>query len=235
MKTRRLPITDLARICVQPFGLQRSMLKQVKGGGRGPNYNPTRRQFPGIVNRQPGVFESKRDDWTTIEGNIRSACRSDDEWHMNEPVARQLFNYCVESAVRAIEVEGFPISFSVGPKLMCWSPAIFIYPDRITIPFLDLRRTRNLHREAMRCIFSLQHHALRVNNPDHSEITFEILKFANTSERSLQVHTEDERWLFSYEELEQMIAVTQRLWFDVLAEREEEIRRTGTGKTGDLL
>jgi hypothetical protein len=211
------------------------MLKQVKGGGQGPNYNPTRAQFPGIVNRQPGVFKSERDSWGTVRKHIETACRSPEEWEMNEPVAQQLYDYCAEEGVRAIEVEGYPISFSVGPKLMCWSPAVFLYRDRATIPFLDLRRSRNLHREGMRCIFSLQHHALRVNNPDYADVTFQVFKFEKDESRTIRVHEEEGRWLFTYEQLEAMIARTQRLWFDVLAEREEEIRRTGTGKKGDLL
>ncbi len=236
LKIRHLPITDLARICVQPYSLQRHSLKQVKSGGQGPNYNPTRGQFPGIVNRQPGVFPSVRDSWEVIEKNIKAACRSVEEQEMNIPVARQLYDYCEREEVQATELEAFPISFSVGPKLLCWSPALFIYPDRVTIPFLDLRRGRNLTREARRCIFSLKHHALRVNNPDYEGlVTFEIFQFAKNDERTIRPIAEDGMWLYSYEQLEEMIARTQHLWFDVLADREEEVRRRSGGKRGDLL
>lgn len=235
MKIRHLPITDLARICVQHPSLQRHALSQVKGSGQGPNYNPTRGQFSGIVNRQPGMFPSERDSWETVEKHLLAACKSVEEQELNLPVARQLYDHCVRDKVSARELDGFPISFSVGPKLLCWSPALFVYPDRITVPFLDFRRSRNLHREARRCIMSLQHHALRVNNPDFADVTFEVLKFAADGVRSIAVHSEDDRWLYTYEQLEEMIARTQRLWFDVLAGREEEVRRTGTGKRGDLI
>lgn len=235
MKIRHLPITDLARICVLPYGLQRHALKQVKGSGQGPNYNPTRSQFPGIVNRQPGVFASERDTWQIVEKHIKAASRSGEEQDLNLPVARQLYDYCVAESVQAVELDGFPISFSVGPKLLCWSPALFLYSDRMTVPFLDLRRSRRLHREARRCIYSLQHHALRVNNPDYQDVTFEIFQFEPNKGRSIRALPEDNCWLFSYEQLEQMITQTQNLWFDVLVNREEEARRTGTGKKGDLL
>jgi hypothetical protein len=236
MKIRHLPITDLARICVQPFSLQRHALMQVKGGGQGPNYNPTRKSFPGIVNRRPGAFTSIRDEWNVVENQIRLFSRSDDEFNLNIPVARQLYDHCVEHEVEATEIDGFPISFSVGPKLLCWSPALFIYPDRITVPFMDFRRSRNLTREARRCIFSLQHHALRVNNPDYRDaVGLEVFQFGLGASRPIQSKPEDDCWLFSYDQLEDMITQTQRLWFDVLADREEEVRRTGTGKRGDLL
>lgn len=234
-KTRRLPITDLARIAVQPYGMRQSALMQVKGGGGGANYNPTRNEFPGIVNRQPGMFESKRDAWNVVERNISKVCRSPDEVQMNVPVAKQLYTYCEKEDVRALELEGFPISFSVGPKLLAWSPALFIYKDRITIPFLDLRREpRALTREGCRFIFSLQHHALRINNPDYAKVQLEIFKFGRDDERTLRVVSEDGRWLYSYEQLETMIRETQLIWFDVLAGREEETRKRG-GEPGSLL
>ncbi|MEG3088062.1 hypothetical protein [Sphingomonas sp. PB4P5] len=236
MKIRHLPITDLARICVQPYDMQRHALKQVKGGGQGPNYNPTRGQFVGIVNRQPGVFRAARDPWAVVEKHIKKASRSVEEQEMNIPVAQQLYDYCEFEHVHATELDGYPISFSVGPKLLCWSPALFIYPDRITIPFLDLRRGRNLTREARRCIFSLQHHALRVNNPDYrDEVTLEVFQFNADEQRTIKVRAEDGMWLYSYDQLEQMITRTQLLWFDVLAGREEELKRRSGGRKGDLL
>ena len=234
-KTRRLPITDLARISVQPYELRRPALMQVKGGGGGANYNPTRGQFPGIVNRQPGMFPADRDSWSVLKESISRACRSSEEIELNLPVAKQLFDYCDENMIRALELEGFPISFSVGPKLQAWSPALFIYGDKITIPFLDLRRRgKRLTREGQRFIFSLQHHALRVNNPDYADVSLEIFKFSDNDLRTIRPIVEDNRWLYSYDQLENMICETQLLWFDVLAGREDEAKKSG-GEKGSLL
>jgi hypothetical protein len=208
---------------------------QVKGGGQGPNYNPVRGQFAGIVNRQAGMFAGTRDPWEKVKAHLIAACRSDDEVKMNLPVAKQLYDFCVENNVQALELDAYPISFSVGPKLLCWAPALFIYKDKITNPFLDFRRSRKLTREAQRCIFSLQHHAIRVNNPDYAEVEFEVFQFNDNEERGIQPKGEKGRWLYSYEQLEEMISATQLLWFDVLAGREEEVRKTGTGLRGDLL
>jgi hypothetical protein len=182
------------------------------------------------------MFPSVRDPWDVVEKHVIAACRSSEEVDMNKLVAKQLYDYCVAHEVEATEIDGFPISFSVGPKLLCWSPALFIYPDRITVPFMDFRRSRNLTSEARRCIFSLQHHALRVNNPDYADVvTMEIFQFADDPDRTIRPKAEDGCWLYSYDQLEAMITQTQQLWFDVLAGREEEARRTGTGRRGDLL
>ncbi|MEL7476162.1 MAG: hypothetical protein AAGJ55_08015 [Cyanobacteria bacterium J06555_12] len=232
-KIRHLPITDLARIAVLHPDERRHPLKQVKGGGFGPNYNPTRLEFPGIVNRQPGVFESDRDPWRKVGNHIVARSKNLREAKMNLPVARSLYDYCESNDIRAVELDGFPISFAVGPKLSAWSPALFIYPDRLTVPFLDLRQTRNLTFAAQKFIFSLQHYALRENNPDYSDVEFQIFKFLKGRRREIRVIEEGSRSLFTYEELETMITDTQLLWFDVLADREEEARRTGG--TGSLI
>lgn len=234
MKIRHLPITDLARIAVQPKDMQRHMLRQVSSGGMGPNYNPTRASFGDITNRQPGVFVSTRAPWPIVRAKLMAACRSGDEQKMNLPVAKQLYDFCVEHGVNAQELDAFPISFSVGPKLICWSAALFIYHDRITIPFTDLRRSRNLTREARRFVFSLMNEALRVNQPDHAEVEFEVFQFSNDSNRTLRVDREDGRWLFTYEQLEEMVSYTQRLWFQVLEEKSASKRRSGKGDPGEL-
>ena len=232
-KIRQLPITDLARIAVQHPEERRHALKQVKGGGFGPNYNPTRAEFPGIVNRQPGVFESTRDSWRTVGNNIVSRSKSIREAKMNLRVARSLYEFCVAENIKALELDGFPLSFAVGPKLSAWSPALFIYEGKITVPFLDLRQSKSLTFAAQKFIFSLQHYALRENNPDYSDVEFQIIKFEKGRRRLIRVIDEGSRRLFSYEELERMISETQLLWFEVLAGREEDRRRAGG--SGSLL
>ncbi|MBC2667060.1 hypothetical protein H7F51_16195 [Novosphingobium flavum] len=153
---------------------------------------------------------------------------------MNLPVARQLYDYCAQHKVNALELEGWPISFSVGPKLQAWSPALFVYPDRITIPFVDPRKGKRLTREGIRFIFSIQFHAVRVNNPDYDEVHGEIIQFSKEDGRSIRIIPEDGMRLFSYEELEFMISQTQRMWFDVLTDRQQETRRRAGG-TGSLI
>ena len=226
-KIRLLPITDLARIAVQHHDLRRHALMQVKSGGFGPNYNPTRAEFPGIVNRQPGVFPSVRDSWRIVGNNIVARSKSMREAKMNLRVARSLYDFCDHENIEARELDGFPISFSVGPKLSAWSPALFIFSDRLTVPFLDLRQARGLTFDAQKFIFSLQHYALRENNPDYADVEFQIYKFEKGQRRKIRIIEENDRSLFTYEELEKMITETQSLWYEVLAGRQQERRQAG--------
>lgn len=227
-KIRRLPITDLARIAIEPLENRLMLLEQVKGAGFGPNYNPTRKRFAGIVNRQPGALKSRRDPWRVVGREIVKNCRSLTEAKMNLRVALNLYKHCESNNINAVELDGFPIGFSVGPKLEAWSPALFVTNDRLTVPFLDLRKTRSLSPEAQRFIFSVQHHALRVNNPDYAEVEFQIYQFGRERHRPIKIIEEHGRKLFSYEQLEQMIAETHDLWVKVLVGRFEEAKATGT-------
>lgn len=73
-----------------------------------------------------------------------------------------------------------------------------------------------------------------MNNPDYAEVQLEIFKFGQDGTRTIRVVAEANRWLYSYDQLEDMIRETQLLWFDVLAGREEDDRKRG-GEPGSLL
>ncbi len=232
MKIPPLPPTDLARIAMLPVHMQRPALQQVKGGAQGPNYNPTRKQLPDIVNRQPGPFVAERAPWNIVRENLGRACRSDAEEKMNLPVAKSTYDYCVEHDVRAVELNGYPITFSVGVRLVCWAPALFIYQDRLSVPFFDMRRGRSLTSEGIRFIFSAMDIALRINNPDFAEVEFEVLKFDLGDVRGLRAIREQGQQLLSYDELETRVAVTQAIWIEVLSERVVEERRAQSRSGG---
>lgn len=229
MKIRPLPITDLARIATLPLELQRSALQQVKDGGGQGSYRPTREKLPDIVNRQPGMFESARAPWEVVEADIKRLSRSEIEEAMNLLASKSIYKYCQWEKVNARELEGFPLTLSIGWKLTCWAPALFLYPGRMTVPYFDMRRAYCLTYDAATFMFSAMHLALRVNNPDYSPVEFEILRLRNSKTRSIVSISEGGRRLFTYDELEQMVATTHGLWLDVLLGRRDDTRRGGGG------
>ncbi len=234
-KTRQLPITDLARIATLHPSERLHRLKQVKSGGGSGSYEPTRRNLPDIVNRHPGAFESKRASWSQIECDLVRMSKSDHEERMNKTAARSIYDYCVSHGVEARELDGFPLSFGIGVKLRCWSPALFIYSDRITIPFFDMRRTYRLSRQGIRFMFSVMHIALRENNPDYEQVQSEILRLRDETERSIRVISDREMHLFSYDELEVMVTDTYRLWHQVLEERAAKATKANDDWEADQL
>ena len=226
MKIRLLPITDLARIATMEPSLRLHALRQVKSGGGSGSYEPTRRKLPDIVNRRVGAFPPKRTSWQQIESDISRLSKSDHEERMNKTAAKAIRRYCDENEVEARELDGFPLSFSIGVKLRCWSPALFLYKDRMATPFFDMRRTYRLTREGRRFMFSVMHIALRENNPDYQNVEHEILHLTKTSDRNIRVISERGMRLFSYDELETMVRDTYELWHSILEERRDASARS---------
>lgn len=226
-KTRQLPITDLARVATMDRELRPAALEQVKDGGGSGSYRPTREKLPDIVNRQPGVFESSRPPWETIKTDLARLSRSDDEEKMNLRAGRAIYDYCVAENINARELIGFPLSFSVGLKLTCWSPALFVYPDRVSVPFFDMRRKYGLTRDAVRFMFSAMHIALRENNPDYGVVELEVLRLSDSGSRAIRPIAEAGMQLFSYDDLEAMVSETHELWMGIQSKRRDERRRSG--------
>jgi hypothetical protein len=226
-KMRQLPITDLARVATMDPPLRRAALEQVKEGGGSGSYRPTREKLPDIVNRQPGIFESERAPWDVIKADLARLSKSDKEEKMNLRAGRAIYDYCVAEKVKARELTGYPLSFSVGLKLVCWSPALFVYPDRISIPFFDMRRKYGLTPRAARFMFSVMHIALRENNPDYDIVELEALRLSNTLSRAIQPISGNGLQLYSYDELEVMVAETHALWIEIQSGRRDDRRRSG--------
>ena len=226
MKIRPLPITDLARVATMEPSLRLHALKQVKSGGGSGSYEPTRRKLPDIVNRQAGAVPARATSWSRIESDLARMSRSEHEERMNKTASKAIFQYCLENGIEARELEGFPLTFSIGVKLRCWSPALFLYPDRMAVPFFDMRRTYELTRDARRFMFSVMHIALRENNPDYQTVEHEILHLTDTSERTVRRISEKGMRLFTYDELETMVQETYGLWLSVLEERRESAARS---------
>jgi hypothetical protein len=74
---------------------------------------------------------------------------------------------------------------------------------------------------------------IRVADPDFSESRLIVVQFGkgdNTQRVVREFESVDESF-FSFDELNQMIDETYRLWIEVLGMRAEEVRRKPTGST----
>lgn len=196
------------------------------------SYRPTREKLPDIVNRQPGMLPSERAPWHIIEKDIVRLSRSTVEETMNLTAGRAIYDYCVNNGIEARDLHSTPLGFSIGLKFICWTPALFLYPDKITVPYFDMRRKGGLTPLGALFVFSGMHHALRENNPDYEEVVFEVIKLADTVKRSVQV-TREFAGLLSYEQMETMVTITQNLWIAV-QNRSREKRRRAAGGGGPL-
>jgi len=108
---------------------------------------------------------------------------------------------------------------------------------RPLIPFFDPRRSRHLTALGRRFTFSMMHQAIRIADPDLAEVRLGIFQFEalDDGSRSVRLRTDEEIGLYDFDELDGMIRETYSIWGEVLAEREAETRRRGSGSRGPLL
>lgn len=112
---------------------------------------------------------------------------------------------------------------------------VLAHEGQPVVPFIDPRKSRGLNKEGRRFAFSMMHERIRAADPDFQQVRLAIIQFGDLDEdqRHPKVHTDEGVRLFSIDELEHMVATTYSLWTEVLEERADEVRRSGT--TGSLL
>jgi hypothetical protein len=169
--------------------------------------------------------------------------RGDEEATANLEVTECLHKYAVDNNVRArrYDISPYNLSSAVGINYSFWLPLVLFADDRLLVPFIDPRRTRGLTAIGRRFAFSMAHHRARVLYPDLVDAELAIFAFpvvgdlSRVERRGLRTYFAGDEALFSYEELDQMVAETYRIWQQVLTERRDEARRAGGGRRGSLL
>jgi hypothetical protein len=97
----------------------------------------------------------------------------------------------------------------------------------------DYRRTFRLTAAAKRFAASVMHHAIRLQNPaDFGMARLAVFQFPQPDKSDSRVSSLElvsDANLYDREQLAVMIAETFEMWDEVLAERTEKARRSGTG------
>lgn len=236
MKTRRLPELDLARIAPQPIDQQRKQLQQMRFGRPPFSYAPLRCCFHDIFNVQPELFgEVAPTKWEQIEAILRNKARSDAEFKANVAVAKGLHEFALRERLRGRKHDFYQLAMSIGQKVSYWLPMVLAHGDQPLVPFIDPRRSRGLNRSGRRFVFSMMHERIRAADPDFEQARLAIIQFGDFDgdQRHPKIHLDESVDLYSLDELEMMVAETYTLWAEILEDRVDEARRTGT--TGSLL
>jgi hypothetical protein len=219
---------------------------QVLKEGWGPfSYDPTKLTAPDTFNAQLELFGAAEP--TSLDQIRRRIIalsrRGDEEATANLEVTECLHKYAVDNNVRAkrYDISPYNLSGAVGIHYSFWLPLVLVVDDRLMIPFIDPRRTRGLSAIGRRFTFSMAHHRARVLYPDLADAELAIFAFPVMTDpyrgecRRLRTYLAGGGSLFSYEELDRMVAETYQIWEQVLAERRDEARRAGVGRRGSLL
>jgi hypothetical protein len=163
---------------------------------------------------------------------IRTNARFPDEADANIRVAAGLY----AKAWRGRQ-QPFPaMGTTIGQRLTYWTPAVLAIDDRPVIPFFNPRRTF-LPPQARRFVFSMMHEQIRVADPDYAAAALCICHFAPTKigPRAVRPIYDTGVDLYSFDQLQEMVAETYAIWADVWAGRVEETRRRGGGAGGGFV
>lgn len=180
---------------------------------------------------------TKTTNWTKIEKHLIDDCTSDAERQANIAVALGLYNFAIETRLFGRKQEFSPLLMGSGRRVAYWIPIILSLDDQPFVPFIDPRRSRGLTQEGRRFAFSMMHERIRVADPDYAAVRFAIFRFGDkeNEQRSPILYTDEGIELFSFDQMEDMIRTTYELWHEICTEREEEARRSASGRRGSLI
>ncbi len=231
-KLRRLPESDLARIAPMPSLQMRRALESMKLSIPPHSYRPFRQNILDILNVQAGeLVELPRTPWETVKRSVERLCkRSESEEKANLAVAEGLYNYASTKELVGRRQEFLPLALGMSAKVTYWSQLVLSIDNGPVVAFFDPRRTKKLTEVGRRFAFSVMHERIRAADPDYADVRFLIVQFENSKEGSRDpiLHFDDDVELFSFAELDAMVRSAYSTWQDVLSEREQEERRTGS-------
>lgn len=222
-----LPEIDLATFAPMPADQKRKALEGFKRGKPPYSYKPIRQSLPDLLNLDTGLFGPAMPvSFDRIVEIIRANSRFPAEADANIRVA---------AGLHAQRWHGRPQTFpamgtTIGHRLTYWTPVVLAIDGQPVIPFFNPRRT-TLSPNARRFVFSMMHEQIRSPDPDYAAAAFCICQFTapKTGDRVLRPTYDKDVALYSFGELQAMVAETYAIWTEVWTGRVEEIRRRGGG------
>jgi hypothetical protein len=235
MKIRRLSEIDLARIGPLDKEEKLHRLRVLKAGRPPHTYNPLRASLGDILNLQPEMFGSGGEytPWDQIAADIEKHSTSESETDFNLAVAEALYDFGVEKQVRSYSKPIDPWAVGYGQSVKYWWNLYTVIEKRPCFVFVDPRISNPLTQVGRKFVLSLMHERIRVPDPDFADSRLLVVQFgrADLSKRVIRLFEPTDSGLFGFDELNEMIDETYRLWIEVLEERADEMRRKPTGTT----
>ncbi len=228
-----LPEIDLAHIAPLPLDQKRKALDGFKVARPPYSYNPVRASFGDLLNLDTALFGPLAAvPFERIAETIRAKSKFDKEAEVNIRVAAGLYAEQWRGRKQAFGVMGT----STGQRLCYWTPAVLAIGGKPVVPFINPRRNA-MTPLGRRFAFSMMHEHIRVADPDYREAVMAICHFAPTKEgpRPARMTFDTGVELYSFDDLQAMIAETYAVWQDVYLGRVEDARRRGGGSGGGFL
>lgn len=234
MKTRpSLPELDVARIAPLPTDEKRNALHAFRVGVPPYSYKPVRSVTSDLLSLDAGMLgELERPQYEKIAQIIREKSKNAAEEAANLRVAKALY----DQNWRGRRRDFMSVSTSIGERLTYWSSAVLGIDGKPVVPYFNQRQNR-LPAHGMRFVFSMMHEQIRAADPDFADVSFAICHFTAAEKsrpRTANLTFDTGVELFTFDQLDAMIAETYAIWAEVWAGRTEEMRKRAGG-TGTLL
>lgn len=234
MRIRRLSEIDLARFCAL-VGTEalRPALRRYNTGGGSWSYEPVRRSTADLLRASTPLFGAPLPlVWEQLASQIRRlSTRGVDQIQANLLVGKVLHDYSAKADWTAVKYPMGRLPIGLGEAVCYWSDVVLDDGSGPFIPFFDHRREHGIsNSEIRRIVFSMQHHHVRERDPDLAEARLAVVRFPSSFEtRTVSLSFSNEVEILSFEELNERVRIVYTEWASVSAEREAEVRKTGTG------
>lgn len=239
MKNYRLPPTDLANILFRDHAIKRSRLLDLIEPKVIPyTYNPFRRTVGDAVNLQFELlgYEMLPTPWKTLEQEVIRACKGRESLiAVNMPVARATHVHALEQNIAASQIDASSLRLAPGQSYSFWMPLLLESNGRFFVTYPEPRRKGHLTPLGMQVAMSVQHERFRALGSDLAEIGLQVWRYANTDDRRIIVYTDEGVELIPYAALEAETTDIYNMLARLLAEREDELKRSAYGRRGPLI
>jgi hypothetical protein len=236
VKTSHLHEIDVARIGPLSESEKLIALRKVKSFIPPYTLNPFRQNIPDTLNILPNMLgDGSRTPLEVIRRNVRSACKSEKEVNANWKTVEALYAFSEEHGIRGRQYELLSLPVGIGESVRYWSNAIVSVDGIPMILYVDPRKTANLRILGRKFVFSVQNERIKAYQ-DLNSVALGIIEF--TTDKSgyykPKLTASDRTGLYDYTTLNKMVKELYTIWRQVLDEREEQNRRTGTEKPNPM-
>lgn len=238
MKMRRLPEIDLARIGPLSRDEKKVASRRQKQANPPYAYHPTRSVFSDIFNvKYPLAPLAKETAWEKIEEKLQRLSKNADEYEVNVEISKMLYAHATENKLIGRAEQFFPLPIGIDEEVRYWFRLSYVRRDRLMVPYIDPRKRNSLGPKGRTFAFSMMHQGIREADPDFEQASFEIYHFGRllTGARTMNIYSDEDVKLYTFEELDEMVRETYEVWREVLAEREEDEHKAAYTRRGSLI
>ena len=164
--------------------------------------------------------------WPQIAADIKKCAASESEADFNLAVAEALYEFGIGQRARSYSKPIAPWAVGYGQSVKYWWNLYTVIGRHPCFVFVDPRLSNPLTQVARKFVLSMMHERIRVPDPDFANSRLLVVQFGRTDEskRIIRLFEPTDSGLFSFDELNEMIDETYRLWIEVLEERADDMR-----------